>query len=340
MLSHLIRRPRLLPCAIFVAILVGESLVGNNVVRGADEPQVADLILLRGKIVTVNEQFSLAEALAVKGDRLLAVGSNAEIEKLRGPQTQVVDLGGKTVIPGLIDSHVHPTGASMYEFDHPIPEMETVGDVLTYVAGRAAQLEPGQWISLRQVFITRLRDQRYPTRAELDQAAPKNPVVFATGPEAMLNSLALAASNIGKDFKVPEGSTGQVELDPQGEPTGMLRSCSRLIKSQSNGKSATDADRYERLKQMLVNYNQVGLTSICDRDSGPGGIALYRALREKNELTCRVFINHNLDSSGDWEAVEKRIVGLANDPLHAYNNQLWLRGIKMYLDGGMLTGSA
>src|SRR5919112_6082245 len=105
-----------------------------------------------------------------------------------------VALGGRMVLPGLIDSHVHPLGAAMYEFDHPVPEMETVADVLAYVGKRAEELPDGEWIKLQQVFITRLRDRRYPTRAELDKAAPKNPVVFRTGPDAALNSLALAES--------------------------------------------------------------------------------------------------------------------------------------------------
>jgi hypothetical protein len=88
--------------------------------------QQADLILHNGKIVTVDPQFRMAEAIAVTGDRIAAVGSNADVLKLAGPQTQRVDLRGKTVLPGLIDSHVHSIAASMYEFDHTVPEMETI----------------------------------------------------------------------------------------------------------------------------------------------------------------------------------------------------------------------
>src|SRR4029077_13561358 len=97
---------------------------------GADE---GDLILHHGKVVTVDRDFSVRQAMAVKGDRLLRVGTDEEVLKTRGPRTAMVDLGGKMVFPGLIDSHPHPTGGCMTEFDHPIPEMETVGDVLEYV---------------------------------------------------------------------------------------------------------------------------------------------------------------------------------------------------------------
>ena len=137
--------------------------------------QQAGLVLHHGKIVTVDPEFRIAEALAIRGDRILAVGGNEEIIKLAGPDAREVDLKGKTVLPGLIDSHCHPPDASTYEFDHPVPEMATIADVLDYVKSRAAALPAGQWISIHQVFITRLRDQRFPTRQELDEAAPTTP---------------------------------------------------------------------------------------------------------------------------------------------------------------------
>ena len=158
--------------------------------------QEADLILHHGKVVTVDRDFSIRQALAVKGDRLVKVGTDREVMSLRGPTTVVVDLEGKMVLPGLIDSHTHPTDACLTELDHPVPDMETIPDVLKYIHDRAQALGPGRWVVVRQVFITRLKEQRYPTRSELDQVAPNNPVVFATGPDASLNSLALKKSGI------------------------------------------------------------------------------------------------------------------------------------------------
>src|SRR6185295_20287121 len=107
-----------------------------------------------------------------------------------------LDLGGKLVLPGLIDSHTHPPGASMIEFDHPLPDMETIQDVLDYIKGRTKVVPEGKWITLQQVFITRLREQRYPTRAELDTVAPSHPVAFRTGPDASVNSLALKINGV------------------------------------------------------------------------------------------------------------------------------------------------
>ena len=101
-------------------------------------------IFHNGKIVTVDPQFRIVEAMAIRDGRILAIGTNADIVKLAGSGTEQVDLGGKTVLPGLIDSHVHAPSASMYEFEQPVPDMETIDDVLAYVRARAGQTEPGQ----------------------------------------------------------------------------------------------------------------------------------------------------------------------------------------------------
>ncbi len=301
----------------------------------------ADLVAYHGKIVTVDPQFRIAEALAVKGDRILAVGSDAEILALAGPETQRVDLGGKTVLPGLIDSHTHPVGAAMYEFDHPVPDMETIADVLAYIKSRADALPPGEWISVSQVFITRLKEQRYPTREELDRVAPRHPVVFRTGPDASLNSLALKLSGIDRNFKITDGQPGRIERDPKtGEPTGIVRSASRFIKYRPSGRQPTTEDYLARLKALLADYNSVGITSIVDGDTSDQEVELYRQLKQRSQLTCRTFLALSVDAQMPLEKIQERLRQAARSPLHAYDNMLWLRGAKSYLDGGMLTGSA
>jgi hypothetical protein len=300
-----------------------------------------DLIIHHGKIITVDPLFSIAEAMAVRGDRIQAVGRDAEILRLASPNTVIVDLQGRSVIPGLCDSHVHAPAASLYEFDHPIAEMETVADVLKYVAARAELLPAGDWIVVRQVFITRLRDQRYPTRKELDQAAPHHPVMFSTGPDCVCNTQALERSGIDQNFQITDGQSGQIERDPvTGELTGILRNASRFVKSKPNEKLPTLAERTERLKRLLADYNSVGLTSVADRAASDEGIAAYSELRQQGELNCRVFLSYGVNGNGSREEVETAIKKAADHPLHQYNANLWLRGVKVFLDGGMLTGSA
>jgi predicted amidohydrolase YtcJ len=323
-------RPLILSALIFVAA-----------VRPGFAAEAPDLILHGGKIVTVNAGFDIAEALAVKGERIVAVGRNADVLRLKGAQTRVVDLQGKTVLPGLIDSHVHSTGASMYEFDHPIPDMDTIEDVLKYVRSRAAVLKPNDWITLSQVFITRLKEQRYPTRAELDRAAPNNPVIFRTGPDAALNSQALKLSGIGREVRPDEGQLGKVERDPKtGEPTGIVRSASRFVAAGATGRAPTAEDRRNQLKKLLADYNAVGITGIVERTGGDSVVELFRGLKDSGELTCRVFMTYSIDPQAPIEKLEAKIAELAASPLHRYNNMLWVRGVKVFLDGGMLTGSA
>ncbi len=301
----------------------------------------ADLILHHGKVVTVDAKFSIRQALAVQGGRILRVGSDEEVLPTRGPATQVVDLGGKMVLPGLIDSHVHPNSACMTEFDHPIPPMETIDDVLAYVRDRAKVLPKGAWIEVHQVFVTRLREQRYPTRQELDAAAPDHPVVFATGPDASLNTLALKESGIGKDFKVGDGGPGYIEKDPaSGEPTGILRSCTRYVKSQPSGRRPEERDRLERLLELFQDYHAAGLTAIADRDASSSDVERYKKLRAAGKLSLRVAVSQHVDTIGDIEKIQELVRKIGRDPLCKPDARLRIVGIKTYLDGGMLTGSA
>jgi predicted amidohydrolase YtcJ len=301
----------------------------------------ADLILHHGKIVTVDQKFSIHQALAIKGKHILRVGSNEEVLKTKGPNTEVLDLGGKTVLPGLIDSHTHPTSACMTEFDHPIPEMESIADVLAYIKARAKALAEGEWIVVSQVFITRLREQRYPTKEELDEAAPKNPVLFRTGPDASLNSLALKLSKIDRNFKVTDGGAGYAEKDPKtGEPTGILRNCTRYVNSQPSGRQPSELDQMERLLELFKDYNSVGLTAIADRDAYASAIKRYQKLLDKDQLTLHITVSQHIDTLGDIEGIKKNIRRVAADPLHKGSPMLRIVGIKTYLDGGMLTGSA
>jgi len=306
----------------------------------AAEP--ADFILRNAKVATVDAKFSLAQAIAVRGDKILAVGSNADIAKLAGPNTRIVDAKHRLVIPGLMDSHTHPSGASLYEFDHAMPEMESIADVLAYIRSRAAIAPEGQWITTSQIFITRLKEQRYPTRAELDSVAPKHPVAFQTGPDASVNSLALQLNKIDRNFQIPAGVPGKIEKDASGEPTGILRTSGNYFKTGNTGaRSATEAQRTERLVALFKDYNSVGITTICDRNAGLGAIESYAKLRDAGALTVRVSASQGVGSLGELAKIQESIRAVAKHKLHTENDD-WVRiiGIKMFLDGGMLTGSA
>jgi predicted amidohydrolase YtcJ len=306
----------------------------------ADDP--AELILHNGRIVTVDREFSVVPAMAVRDGRVVAIGAEADVLKLQGAGTQVIDLEGGMVLPGLIDSHVHPSGASMYEFDHAVPAMESIDDVLAYIRDRAKVVPEGEWIVLQQVFITRLREQRYPTKQELDEAAPKHPVVFRTGPDASVNSLALAENGIDREFAAAHPD--QVMRDPQtGEPTGILRKHGSILKTQSPSteRKPTQQDRDDRLALLIREYNKVGLTGIIDRNCSDSAQSSYERLLEDGRLTIRARLSRGLNPDRSLAQVTSDLEEIAADELFTKPDpRLAIIGVKVFLDGGMLTGSA
>ena len=152
--------------------------------------------------------------------------------------------------------------------------------------------------------------------------------------------MALSKSGIDAKFQVPEKEPCRVERDGNGAPTGILRNCARYIRSESDGSSPTDANRLARLRELLADYNAVGITSIVDGNADRAGLELYRALLDKNALTRRTFMAYGVDAQEPLDRIEAAIREAASHPLHQRNDMLWLRGIKAFLDGGMLTGSA
>lgn len=301
----------------------------------------ADLILTNGKIISVDAAFGVYSCMAIGGDRILAVGTLADMEPFRGDKTRMVDLNGKTILPGLIDSHTHPAAACLTEFDHPVPSMESIQDVLNFIQSRVKAVKEGEWIWVSQVFLTRLKEERYPTRAELDSVAPNNPAVFQTGPDASVNTLALQRSGIDKDWKVDDGGPGYAEKDSNtGEPTGILRSCTRYLKATSSDKKPTQEEHLLKIKEMFADYNRVGITGVGERDADDGEIALYQTLSDRGELTVRAYLSKHVDTIQSEEKIRQAIRDIAALPLYKGGDSLRVGCAKVYLDGGMLTGSA
>ncbi|HUR57748.1 MAG TPA: amidohydrolase family protein, partial [Opitutaceae bacterium] len=316
-------------------------LLSFAAVFAAAQQPLPDAVFYGGKVVTVDGGFSVREAFAVRGGRIVAVGTNAEIRALaRNESARLHDLRGRMVLPGLIDSHVHAPAASMFEFDHEIPSMETVQDVLDYVAARAKVVPEGEWIQVQQVFITRLQEARYPTRAELDAAAPEHPVAFRTGPDAMLNTLGMQRCGFDRDFKVTDGGPGYLEINPDGTPNGLTRGLARYINIPSRGRVPTEADHLRRLQELFHDYHQTGFTAVGDRGATAESIARYEKLRARGDLSVRVALSHTFPTVGSMATIRGAIDDIARSPLRKDDGWLHLIGTKVWLDGGMLTGSA
>ena len=232
------------------ALWLSVILVPGSALRG-DEPRSADLIIRHAKVITVDREFRIAEAVAIRGDRVLAAGSEAEIARLAGPATRIMDAGGKTLLPGLYDSHVHPLGAAHSEKDHPIPSFDTLNDVLKYFADRAKVQPKGTWIVARYAFPTRLKESRFPTRDELDRVAPDHMVLHQGGPAGIVNTKALRHSGITRD--TPDPPAGRIVKDPRtGEPTGMMRNAYSALKDLPDDAYGDDAAPGRRSGQGTV----------------------------------------------------------------------------------------
>jgi predicted amidohydrolase YtcJ len=315
------------------------ALVGLHTAQAA-EP--ADLIVHKAKVVTVDANFSMAEAVAVKDGRIVAVGTNDAVLKLRGPKTRVIDAAGKTVLPGLYDSHVHPVGAATSELNAPLPRLKSLNDAFEYIRKKAETTPDGGWIVLYYAFPTRLDEARFPTKAELDAAAPKHPVLYHAGPAGMVNSMALKVSGITR-----ETVNAAVVKDPKtGEPTGMIRANYGVLKGvpSESSKSTAEAKR-AAVKKLFRLYNEQGLTSVADRNAGRDALDLYLDLKKHDELTVRVNVARSFSPSSSREEVVRKLEALPGKdnlggPTGVGDDWVRIGPIKLFLDGGMLNGTA
>lgn len=337
------RLARLIPAILAVTLCPGWS----ESAEAADLP--ADLVIRNARVITVDREFRIADAVAVRGDRIVAVGTAAEVDKLVGPSTRTIDAGGRTLMPGLYDSHVHPLGAATSEKDHAIPAYRSLADIKAYIAERAKIQPKGTWIVVRYAFPTRLDESRFPTKAELDAIAPDHPVLHQAGPAGIVNSRALEVSGVSRD--TPDPPAGRIVKDPAtGEPTGMLRNAYGVLKGLPSYTSADDGEAdAARLKELLRRYNARGLTSIADRSASTSALKIYRTLRDRGELTVRVNATRVLDAPpGDRSELIPKLNALAdydrpgepNGPTGVGDHWVRIGPLKLFLDGGMLNGTA
>ncbi len=222
----------------------------------------ADLILHNGKVVTVDAKFSIREAVAVGGNRVLAVGTSKEIlGKFRGARTTVIDLQGRTVLPGLIDAHVHALESGLSELRGPLPPFESIAAIQDYVRARARVTPKGEWIVVPRTLPPRLKEMRMPTREDLDVTLD-HPVAFDGSYVWAANTMALKISGITRSTPNPPG--GEIVKGPDGEPNGILRNASQLLKGVSRTAPYSEEERLKALEIMLHEYRRAGLTAIHD----------------------------------------------------------------------------
>ena len=309
------------------------ALAGAAAGRGAE----ADLILHNGKIVTVDAGFSVQQAVAIRGDRIAAVGSDqAILNAERGAHTKLIDLHGRMVLPGLFDSHVHPLGGALSEFRAPLPVLDSFAAVQSFIRQQAARTPPGEWIVVPRTFPTRLRELRMPTREVLD-VDTAHPVMFDASYVVVVNSLGLKRSGITRD--TPNPARGEIVKDAHGEPNGILKNAQSLLKGLKPEGQFTEREQLQALEEMLQRYVAAGLTSIGDGAVQENEIRLYRTLKAQNRLPLRVTMTWWHNAAKPIEELRKEI---QSADVTTNSGDEWLRfgAFKINVDGGMTIGTA
>lgn len=309
------------------------GLVGIGLAFSAD----ADLILQNGKILTVDQRFTTVQALAVKYGRIVRVGTSAEVHKLeRGASTKVVDLAGKMVVPGLIDAHVHAIGAGLSEAQAKLPPLDSIADIQNYIRERAKSTPPGEWIVVPRTLPPRLKEQRFPTKTDLD-VVTTHPVAFDGSYVWSANTLGLKISGITRDTPNPPG--GEVVKGLDGEPNGILRAANQLLKGVREEARASELERQSALLQMLKLYAAAGLTTVGDRAVTAPDVATYRALKDQGKLPVRTVLTWRINAGRKVEEIESEI---NSSSWHTNQGDDWLKfgTFKVTLDGGQSVGTA
>jgi predicted amidohydrolase YtcJ len=288
----------------------------------------ADLLLINASVYTLSEAQPRAEAVAIRGDRIVYVGSSGEAADYRGPETEVIDLAGKTVVPGLADSHVHLSGIGAREMNLNL-DAASLSELLERVKERAAKSEPGEWIVGRGWLESKWNPPVFPARWDLDKVSPRNPVwlVRADGHGGVANSLALRVVGVRKGIPNPPG--GEIVRDPKtGEPTGMLIDRAQSIVGRFLPKDTPERSR-EALKRGVRRSLEMGWTQVGIAGNSYEEVEMLRAMYEAGEIPLRIYdAVRGPGPDADRLLKEGATIG-------SFSGLYTLRGIKVVADGAL-----
>ena len=302
--------------------------------------QPADLVLTNGRIVTVDETRPEVQAIAVRGDRIAALGTPAEMKAHIGPSTEVVDVGGRLVIPGFVESHGHFTGVGEAQLRLKLGEAKSWDEIVAMVAAAVKTAKPGEWIIGRGWHQEKWTApptpsvEGFPTHASLDAVSPNNPVVLthASGHASFANAKAMEVSGLTRATPNPPG--GEIMKDPSGNPTGLLReTAENLIRTGAGEPKPTPAEAEARARKVLELAAQEslskGITTFEDAGSSLATIDRMRRMVDEGRMGVRLWVMVR-------EGNEREAPRLAQYRMIDYGNgYLTVRAIKRQIDGAL-----
>lgn len=296
----------------------------------------ADLLLVNGRVLTVDAGDHVAQAIAIAGNRIVAVGTNADIERVAGPKARRIDLKGRTVTPGLLDAHAHFAGSAgdwLFLIDLSYPKVKNMAEVATAVRERVASTAKGRWVLGRGWDEGKLAEQRLITAKDLDAVSPDHPVSLTntTGHYLVANSVALRLAGVNRETPDPPGGT--IDRYADGTPTGVLKEgaqglVERLIPPLS------DAEAEQGIRELSKAFNAEGMTGLKDPGISGRTWNQYRKVAAEGALSVRVFA---LWSGGQSVAAAQRLIAERASTTRPYegtgDDHLIAGGVKLFLDG-------
>jgi hypothetical protein len=301
---------------------------------GAATAQPPDLILIHGKILTVDAQDSVVEAVAIAKGKIVSVGSTADIQRQAGPATRIVDLHGLTATPGLIDTHGHFAASGVDElFSVVLNDVHRISDVQEKIRAKVAQLKPGEWLVGAGWDESKLAERRYILASDLDKITPHNPVwlMHTTGHYGVANSYALKLAHI--TASTPDPPAGTIDRDAHGNPTGVLKESAKDMMV-----SLTPAPTPEQWRRGILHsiegLHREGMTAVKDPDDTQPMWDAYRALLNEHKLDEHIFVLWHAGST--MESARQalaQISALPKPPGSLGNGLLLSGGAKIYMDG-------
>jgi predicted amidohydrolase YtcJ len=309
------------------AIVLAALAVTGRFSHAQTQPK-ADLIVVNGNVYTVDDARPRASAFAVRAGKIVFVGSDREARFLAGSATRVIDAGGRTVIPGMVDAHAHLLGLGTSLLNVKLAGSKTYDEVIAKVVERAKTAKPGEWILGRGWDQNLWPDKKFPTHEALTRAVPNNPVVLTRidGHALLANAMALKAASVTAATRDPSG--GRIERNADGSPTGVfVDNAQDLI-----GRVVPDLTRGQTRSAILAaiaETNKWGLIGIHDAGASRETIDIYESLAREGRYNLRNYVL----ISGDTANVRHYLNVGPRSAL--YDGHLWVRAIKLYSDGAL-----